>query len=49
MNLLVDTTKQVAPGMVANNLYLKYKEAKADKLKIDKGIIDKEVKEKGII
>ena len=39
MNLLVNTTKQVTPGMVANNLYSKYSKAKADKIKIDKEII----------
>ena len=40
MNLLVYTTQQVAPGMVANNLSSKYSEAKANKIKIDERIIE---------
>ncbi len=40
MDLLVETTQQVAPGVVANNLHSKYLEAKAKKIKVDKGIIE---------
>jgi hypothetical protein len=38
MNLLVDTTLQVAPGSVANDLHDKYSKALSDKKNIDQGI-----------
>jgi hypothetical protein len=38
MNLLVDTTLQVAPGSVANDLHSKYSKAQSDKKNIDQGI-----------
>jgi hypothetical protein len=38
MNLLVDTTLQIAPGSVANDLYSKYSKAQSDKKNIDQGI-----------
>ncbi len=38
MNLLVDTTLQVAPGSVANDLHAKYSKALSDKKNIDQGI-----------
>lgn len=38
MDFLVNTTKEVAPGTVANDLYSRYSKAKSDKKKIDEGI-----------
>ncbi len=41
MDLIVQTAKQVAPGIVADSLYSKYNEAKSEKNKVDKEIENK--------
>jgi hypothetical protein len=38
MDFLVNTTKEVAPGTIAEDLYSRYSKAKSDKEKIDQGI-----------